>query len=167
MTELSIKRRRKQVFSSVFPHSSTTPTIPTPLVTPVPSFTAPGQSFGGPSPARPSFGKSGLPSLADERIAWSRAWHTATSLLSLPRIPVHPGPIDNGYRPILDRSISSVEAEALEHVLSSNTRGQDASLESEGQDLVEWFTNEVRLHYLSCVKPQLVSVSLYHVRAAT
>jgi anaphase-promoting complex subunit 2 len=84
---------RKRVFDSVFPPDSFKAIPPTPSATPNLPSTSFGQSFGGHntplSPSRDTQSHSFDTSL--EQITWDRAWHTATTYLSLPKEPVPEG----------------------------------------------------------------------------
>ena len=158
----STKRRRRAVFASVFPVPAAVTTAPTPVATPDPSFVLPGQAFGGPVAAHgASFG--GLPSEpdgADEQIRLDRAWHTATSFLTLPRAALTAGrenvQDDGIYSKWFDPCPPDV-GDAIARILSSRdtTRG---STTPDDRDLVEWYTNEVRRHFLEFVRPQVQEV---------
>lgn len=161
MSTPAFKRRRKQVFSSVFPTSSTVCSAPTPLATPVVGFSTPSQSFSGLSPTQSPLERAQPSSVADERIAWNRAWHTATALLSLPRRPIDTDAdwIDPGGPAQICRDPSPAEARALDHVLSRYSSRHGVSSELNEHDLVEWYSNEVRGDFLAFTKPMLATVS--------
>ncbi|KAI9823591.1 MAG: hypothetical protein M1832_002372 [Thelocarpon impressellum] len=155
----STKRRRRQVFSSVFPVSTSITTPPTPLATPDPSFVLPGQSFGGPTVGATSFADARPPSsAAEERIRWDRAWHTATSSLSLPKESVSLRQPDVQDADLYSRWFGGCPpgaVNAIACVLSSTAGGDGASGPGDDRDLIEWYTNEVRGHFLMYVRPQL------------
>jgi anaphase-promoting complex subunit 2 len=73
------------------------------------------------------------------------AWSTATRFLSLPR------DLDNSARRV-ERS-RDVD-EALEYLLV----GEKKSDEGLEEGLVDWYTNEMRLHFATCVRPGLNSL---------
>lgn len=122
------------VFASVFPVPSLSHTTPTPVATPDLGHTAPGSSFGG-----PFIGNAG--GAQHRAVKRTQAWSTATRFLSLPNNP------GSGTR----RSQRSADVEgALYYLLV----GEGKSEEGE-KGLLEWYTNEARLHFASFVKPAL------------
>ena len=152
--------RKRKIFNSVFPLSKLEATTPTPVATPDQGFTAPGQPFGGPNNAYSSLQIPSSPSsaLASEQIRWSRAWHTATSFLSLQDEAIA---VVGSDMPLqlarwdFDRD-SDVE-NALLYLLSPSS-GRKQRLTAEDQNLQEWYSNEVRRHYLTHLRKGLVKV---------
>lgn len=174
-----LSKGRKRVFDSVFAPAPLENISPTPVATPVlGSNTAPGQSFGG-------FGGGGGGATEEpvpEQVTWDRAWHTATSFLSLPI---------EGYKDV-DEILGDVNVEdthdagqdgdgqehdllkwwarqsppsqevydALFYVVSPSSRGQMLRAKSKGHDLKEWYMNEARRHFLACFAPVLFKVGL-------
>jgi anaphase-promoting complex subunit 2 len=123
------------VFASVFPVPSLSHTTPTPVATPDLGYTAPGASFGSP------FTQSAVstPQRAAKRTV---AWSTATRFLSL----------HEGIGPPSRRS-REVEG-ALAYLLVGEGKSQDG--EGRGEEgLVEWYTNEARIHFAASVRPGL------------
>lgn len=158
----SIKHRRQRVFSSVFPTASSLSTCPTPLATPNLSYVSPVQSFDGLPVQQLSLESVRPTTSADERIAWNRAWHAATSLLSLPaeRVGLHrheKGLMTGGVR-----DPTPTESSAIEYVLSQSCSMDGSAATAEEQDLLQWHTNEVRRHFLAYTKPELQSVRWGH-----
>jgi anaphase-promoting complex subunit 2 len=144
---------RKRIFSSVFPDAFSY-TIPTPVATPVASFIAPGQSFGAQTELATST-QSPTSSFVAEHIRWNRAWHTATSFLSLPGEPITFQTLNLGPT-ILQATWSKQPLpdahEAIKYLLF--TSKQSSSDDSpNGDDLVGWYINEVRMHFLAFVRP--------------
>jgi anaphase-promoting complex subunit 2 len=124
------------VFASVFPVLSLSHTTPTPIATPDLAYTAPGSSFGSPYAGRNNDG-SGQHRAVKRGLAWS----CATRFLSLPK--------DVSIVPRLHRT-REVD-EALYYLLIGEGKSEDGREES----LVEWYTNECRLHFASHVRPRL------------
>ncbi|KAF1946741.1 hypothetical protein EJ02DRAFT_218727 [Clathrospora elynae] len=123
------------VFASVFPVLSLSHTTPTPIATPDLGYTAPGTSFGGPYAGR----NTELQGQAQHRaVKRNIAWSCATRFLSLPR--------DVSLAPRLQRN-KEVE-EALGYLLVGDGKSDDGKEES----LVEWYTNECRLHFANHVR---------------
>lgn len=123
------------VFASVFPVPSLSHTTPTPVATPDLGHTAPGASFGSPYVTT----TGGAQHRAVKR---TLAWSTATRFLSLPKNAQ--GSIQRIQRtPDVD--------EALGYLLVGDGKSEDGR----EQGLVEWYTNEARLHFASLVRPML------------
>jgi anaphase-promoting complex subunit 2 len=123
------------VFASVFPVPSLSHTTPTPVATPDLGYTAPGVSFGSPF----ALGTGNAQQRATKRAV---AWSAATRFLSL-----H----EDGARP--SRRSREVEG-ALAYLLVGEGKTQNG--EGQGEErLVEWFTNEARIHFAGSVKPGL------------
>lgn len=127
------------VFASVFPVPSLSHTTPTPVATPDLGYTVPGQSFGSPFASN----ASGQHRAVKRNIAWS----TATRFLSLPRSEVG-GNASFGSQPSQQ---SADVAEALQYLLV----GEERSEHGEEEGLVEWYTNETRIHFANLVRPAL------------
>lgn len=152
---------QKRVFTSVFPISSTATTVPTPVATPVLGFTGEGQSFGGPQiPLSPEI--SSPSDIAAEHVQWIRAWHIATSFLKLPEeqiTDVQANLDENQLRGHWMKECNVEVARAVSYLFSSSQRG-DGSFAAHHQDgdLVAWYTNEVRRHFLAYVRPVVTQV---------
>ncbi|KAL6707340.1 hypothetical protein ACN47E_004119 [Coniothyrium glycines] len=130
-----------RAFASVFPVLSLSHTTPTPIATPDLGFTAPGVSFGGLYAAR----NLESPGQGQHRtVKRGLAWSCATRFLSLPK--------DVTIVPRLQRT-REVE-EALTYLMLGEGKAEHDSEES----LVEWYTNECRLHFASHVLPGLTDI---------
>jgi anaphase-promoting complex subunit 2 len=127
------------VFASVFPVLSLSHTTPTPIATPDLGYTAPGSSFGSPYAGR-NVGPQGQPEQQHRAVKRGLAWSCATRFLSLPKDV-------SGVQLRLQRS-REVE-EALTYLLRGHG-GSEQGEEEEG--LVEWYTNECRLHFARHVR---------------
>jgi anaphase-promoting complex subunit 2 len=123
------------IFASVFPVPSLSHTTPTPVATPDLGYAAPGVSFGSPF----AQGVGGAQQRVAKRIV---AWSAATRFLSL-----HEG----GARP--SRRTREVEG-ALAYLLVGEGKTQDQEGREE-EGLVEWYTNEARIHFAGSVRPGL------------
>ncbi|KAH0558722.1 hypothetical protein GP486_004631 [Trichoglossum hirsutum] len=153
---------RKRIFSSVFPDSSSVYTIPTPVATPVASFITPGQSFGGAQTESQTSTQSPTSSFVAEHIRWNRAWHTATGFLSLPDEPITFRTIDQSptlLRATWKRQPQPETLEAIKYLLFNSKQNSSDGMSS-GDDLVDWYTYEVRRHFLTFVRPGIRLVCL-------
>ncbi|KAF2100018.1 hypothetical protein NA57DRAFT_37949 [Rhizodiscina lignyota] len=157
------------VFASIFPQSTATHTTPTPQATPDLGFTVPGQPFGGPSPPslrqtqsrkrgqnQPSSQTEGL-TAAQHAVRRNLAWSTATQFLSLQGAPV-PG----GQARHADARRSSDVQEALAWLLLEDEVEDESQmglkcvgLRKGSNGLLNWYFEEVKLHFLGTFKPQL------------
>ncbi|KAI9781179.1 MAG: hypothetical protein M1839_006287 [Geoglossum umbratile] len=149
---------RKRIFSSVFPDSSSTFTTPTPVATPVTSFVAPGQSFGGPqTEPPPSSTQSPSSSFIAEHVKWHRAWHTATSFLSLPgeSITFRTASLDPSIlQATWTKQLYPEALEATKYLLYISKQPPSDGL-SGSDDIVDWYIHEVRVHFLTFVLPEI------------
>ncbi|KAI9760787.1 MAG: hypothetical protein M4579_001417 [Chaenotheca gracillima] len=150
----SIHESRKKIFASVFPSSPLASESPTPVATPNPSFVAAGQAFGVlPEPtANP---RQAALNVASERAKWNRAWHALTTFLSLPQAPI-PADLVSGQVPKQWQKRASLEVHsAFDTVLSQNPSADGNSRALSQHSILEWYSNEVRRHYLTFIQPGL------------
>jgi len=152
---------QKRVFTSVFPISSTATTVPTPVATPVLGFTGEGQSFGGPQiPLSPDL--SSPSDIAAEHVQWNRAWHIATSFLKLPEeqiTDVQANLDENQLRGHWMKECNAEVSRAVSYLFSSSSSGHGSfAAHHQDGDLVAWYTNEVRRHFLAYVRPVVTQV---------
>ncbi|KAK2766254.1 hypothetical protein FQN54_007771 [Arachnomyces sp. PD_36] len=170
---IPLSKGRKRIFDSVFAPAPLENISPTPVATPVlGSNTAPGQPFGG-----FGAGASATEDPVPEQVTWDRAWHTATSFLSLPiegykgideilvgvnldsALDFAPDGEDEDHgllkRWAKDSPPSQEVYDALFYVVSPSSRGQIARAKSNAHDLKEWYMNETRRHFLACFAPVL------------
>ncbi|KAF1830544.1 hypothetical protein BDW02DRAFT_94694 [Decorospora gaudefroyi] len=135
------------VFASVFPVLSLSHTTPTPIATPDVGHTAPGSSFGSPYAGRnPEAQGQGQHRAIKRNIAWS----CATRFLSLPK------DLSMVLRLQRNREVD----EALAYLLVAEGTSDDGKEES----LVDWYTNECRLHFANHVRPGLEELWLREVK---
>ncbi|KAJ4365780.1 hypothetical protein N0V83_008401 [Neocucurbitaria cava] len=123
------------VFASVFPVLSLSHTTPTPIATPDLGYTAPGSSFGSPYGGRKTEGHGQGQHRAVKR---GLAWSCATRFLSLPQDP--------SLAPKLQRT--GEVSDALNYLLVGEGKSDDGKEEG----LLEWYTNECRLHFAKYVR---------------
>jgi anaphase-promoting complex subunit 2 len=146
---------KRRVFASVFEFSGAL-SQPTPEV----GFTAPGQPFGGPIAVThdrhglsESFQRSFRHSTSfvgdtRDQINWDRSWHTATSFLACCLTTV-------GVDALLPPPSPGLEA-AIADVLDPATRLPGAI---QIEDLINWYFQQVRHHFLNELLPNLSVVS--------
>jgi anaphase-promoting complex subunit 2 len=135
---------RSLIFASVFPVPSISHSTPTPIATPDLGYTAPGQSFGSPYGGNISVGTGGQHRAVRRNIAWS----TATRFLSLPK-----SALDASFNALRHQRTAEVE-EALQYLLAGEGKSDDVNEE----DLVDWYTNEARIHFATHVRFRLTEL---------
>ncbi|KAF2197304.1 hypothetical protein GQ43DRAFT_403344 [Delitschia confertaspora ATCC 74209] len=142
------------IFSALFPVPSLSHTTPTPSATADLGFAQPGEPFEGSFVNNPA----GQHRTARRNIAWS----TATGFLALPKTT---SDSDGGFR--VHRPLKTQEVEeALRYLLVGEGKSGDAEgVKQEG--LLEWYRDEVRLHFAGAVRPVVTElwekpVSLQH-----
>ena len=153
--------RHRHIFSAVFPTSAYTSTQPTPLATPETQFVSVGQSFGGGQDGRPSEHYKASSDPVTQQIYWDRAWHSATSLLSLPKehISFHePSQIGGLHERWNKARLSPASSGAIRHVLRPRNDRTPHNEDIYDASLVDWYGNEVRRHFLAFVGPDLCGV---------
>ena len=128
---------RKRLFEAVFP-APTQKSLPTPQATPL----------IGTGSFVTSFGDDSLEDSAAEGILWERAWHHATTFLSLPSRPITLEEVSQSKEVIRSRWLkecSPSTADAVALVLAQRPSGIQPE-----DDLLSWYTQEVRRHYIEC-----------------
>ena len=144
-----------RIFASVFPPPSDVE-IPTPTATPILGSSAFGEPFGS---QHTNASQSGTETGAAEQIKWDRAWHTATTFLSLRDEPID---TEQDEETLKSRWIKPADPEtqrALAYLLSGSSRGRQIRRESDTDDLLRWYFEEVVLeHYVKHVLPGLIQV---------
>ena len=144
-----------RIFASVFPPPSEVE-IPTPTATPVLGSSAFGEPFGS---QHTNASQSGTETGAAEQIKWDRAWHTATTFLSLRNEPIY---TEQDEETLKSRWIKPADPEtqrALAYLLSESSRGRQIRRGSDTDDLLRWYFEEVVLeHYVKHVLPGLIQV---------
>ena len=133
---------QSRAFASVFSVPSLTHTIPTPVATPDTSFVEPGQLWGGMAAVDMDASTPEQQRLVRRNLAWS----TATAFLSMPKAEIHG--IGNIRPPRIPKSA------AIDDALRFLLVGDGVARPGE-QSIVEWYLEEIRLHFDNCVKPAL------------
>jgi anaphase-promoting complex subunit 2 len=152
---------RKRVFDSVFPSSRLKDLAPTPAATPVLGQTELGQSFGGPAFSPISYSPSEASDLYPEQVVWDRAWHSATSFLALPQRDF----VERRQQQDLDaftthyNKASKTVKGSFRYVASKLQEQRAREKKADHENILEWYTDHVRGHFLSYSKPSLSRVS--------
>ncbi|KAI1451210.1 hypothetical protein F4805DRAFT_166380 [Annulohypoxylon moriforme] len=147
--------RRRRAIQSVF---QTDISQPTPYSTPSIRFPEHGQAFGGPLAKTPQKGgveaqlflSPGNNDHASQQTRFDRSWHVVTSRIALPASVTAEdsfGSLPNS-QDIEDR----VFQEALRDVIDPVNR---LPLATHTDDILEWHTQQVRLHFVTYVLPLL------------
>lgn len=144
-----------RVFSAVFPPASDID-LPTPAATPV-------LGSGGFGESSSSFSAETTPVTgAEEQIKWDRAWHTATTYLTLPNVPITAANASQMLKVSKDtwsKSYTREASRAVEYVVSEDSYGHRLRRHLKKDDLVKWYVEEIGTrHYVECVKPSLIKV---------
>ncbi|MCJ1248476.1 hypothetical protein MMC30_005694 [Trapelia coarctata] len=147
---------RRAVLRAVFP-SSTKATIPTPSATPL-LGSAPfgGASFVFSDPSPLDGGDR-----ASERIRWERAWHSATSFLSLRDAAIHPVNGEDDFESLQKRWIKTCSAEvssSIAYVVSERSEGRQLRASNREDNLIDWYTQELGRHYIQYQLPQALKI---------
>lgn len=144
-----------RIFASVFPPPSEVD-IPTPTATPILGSSGFGEPFGSQHANAP---QPGTETGAAEQIKWDRAWHTATTFLSLRDEPIHAQQDEEALKSRWIKPADPQTQKALAYILSENSRGRQIRRGSDTDNLLQWYFEEVVLeHYVKQVLPNLVQV---------
>ena len=144
-----------RIFASVFPPPSEIE-VPTPTATPILGSSAFGEPFGS---QQTNTSQLGTETGAAEQIKWDRAWHTATTFLSLRDGPVHTEQDGENLKSIWIKPAEPETQRALAYLLSEGSRGRQIRRGSDTDDLLRWYFEEVLLvHYVKHVLPSLNQV---------
>lgn len=163
---MTLHGRKGDVFRSVFPPSNTLQ--PTPDI----EFTAPGQAFGGVAPFTHNRSQASISavrevnpplniSLAlDDQVAFDRAWSTTSRYLVQ---PLEESTLE------LDQDVSFAPPPQDFYLDLRNVLLPDVYLPGAANtdDLVEWYSGQVRWHFMSQVLDQLKLVSQERHRGET
>ena len=144
-----------RIFASVFPPPSEVD-VPTPTATPVLGTSGFGEPFGS---QHTDGSQSGPQTGAAEQIRWDRAWHTATTFLSLRDEPIDTEQDEETLKGIWIKPAYSDTQKALTYLLSESSHGRQIRREADTDDLLRWYFEEVVLeHYVKHVLPGLIQV---------
>lgn len=147
---------RRRIFSAVFP-VATDKTAPTPTATPLIGA----GSFGGSFNSNVSDPAEDSEDSTAEKIKWERAWHTATTFLSLPNVPLTFRESQTRDEKLLRRWIKSCSKDvhsALAYLISEKSVGRRLREGRKEDDLMDWYLQEVARHYAQYQMPILTSV---------
>lgn len=146
---------RKRIIAAVFPPLPYA-NNPTPAATPVlGSYDPAGEAWTFPIEPEPE-------NLATQQIRWDRAWHTATTYLSLPPEPLTPAHADLGEKGLRGKWIKPYTPEIsndVTYVTAAQSRGHQQRPISLDDDLLEWYLDQVQRHYVGFVRPGVLKVS--------
>ena len=144
-----------RIFASVFPPPSEVDT-PTPTATPILGSSGFGEPFGS---QHINASQPGSETGAAEQIKWDRAWHTATTFLSLRDEPIHAQQDEEALKGRWIKPAELQTQKALAYLLSDDSRGRQIRRDSNTDDLLQWYFEEVVLeHYVKHVLPSLIEV---------
>jgi hypothetical protein len=147
---------RKAIYHAVFPIAEDADT-PTPTATPVVD-TGSFDVRGGASQDRDSN------DVAAQRIRWERAWHTATSHLTLPSVSVALKDLVQGNEDALQKTWlrpgSGSVAEAVAFILRSAAPFTASKVHDGTRRLVDWYTQEVTGHFVEHQLPAIRKVNV-------
>ncbi|KKZ68092.1 hypothetical protein EMCG_06304 [[Emmonsia] crescens] len=161
-TPLSISRKR--VVDSVFPPAPLSSIAPTPVSSPVRSFTRAEESLRSGQTQQNTPGPS-EPENVPEQVTWDRAWHTATAFLSIPNESFrNNGNGDNDEtrdeETLLRRWAKGpppqVVSDSLFYVGADSSPGKALRQGSREANLKEWYLSEMRRHFLTNFRDFLV-----------
>ncbi|KAM0803621.1 hypothetical protein BDR22DRAFT_801479 [Usnea florida] len=144
-----------RIFASVFPPPSEVD-VPTPTATPVLGTSGFGEPFGS---QLTDGSQSGPQTGAAEQIRWDRAWHTATTFLSLRDEPIDMEQNEETLKGIWIKPAYSDTQKAITYLLSESSHGRQIRREADTDDLLRWYFEEVVLeHYVKHVLPGLIQI---------
>ncbi len=145
-----------RIFASVFPPPSEVD-IPTPTATPILGSSGFGEAFGS---QHASASQPNTETGAAEQIKWDRAWHIATTFLLLRDEPIYAEQDEETLKGRWIKPADSETQKALAYLLSETSHGRQIRSDSDTDDLLRWYFEEVVLkHYVKHVLPSLVQVS--------
>lgn len=140
---------QSRIFAAVFA-PSTVASIPTPAATP---------DLGS-----AEFEIPGIESGAPEQIQWDRAWHTATTFLSLPKEPTPTILDEEGVELLNGKWYKQCNAEtirAIRYLVARDSPGYRLRRYQKQDDLLQWYFEEVgQRHFMTYVRPTVLEVVL-------
>lgn len=156
---------QKRIVAAVFPPLPYA-TNPTPAATPVlGSNDHVGEAWIFPIEPEPE-------NLATQQIRRDRAWHTATTFLSLPAEPLTAAHASQGEEALRGKWIKPYTPDIsnnVEYVIAPQSRGSQLRAVSPDDDLLEWYLEQVQRHYVRFVRPGVLKVGFryYFIQAMT
>lgn len=152
---------RKRVFDSVFPATRLKDLAPTPAATPILGSAEFGQTPRDPAISSPPHGPLETSDAYPEQVIWDRAWHSATSFLTLPTqdfvVQRQQQDLDAFAAHYAKPSKNVVQS--IRYVTSRQMEEPARGQKSERESIVEWYSDHVRMHFLTHSKPSLLRVS--------
>lgn len=149
-----------RIFASVFPPPSET-SIPTPKATPLLGS----GGFEGSAEAQIEIDWEPQDS-ATEQLQWERAWHTATTFLSLPSEELPPAHGESNRNRLHGKWWKPCTQEisaAIRYLVSPDSKGFLLRKNQKQHDLLHWYFEEVGLrHFVHFVRPQTLRVLSNH-----
>ncbi|KAL8783778.1 MAG: hypothetical protein Q9213_004394 [Squamulea squamosa] len=145
-----------RIFAAVFPPLSEN-SIPTPAATP----TLGSAGFEGSAEAQLTIDWE-LKDTAAEQVQWERAWHTATTFLSLPNEqlpPINDRDDPNRLYGKWWKKCTPDVAASLRYVVSPDSQGARLRRGQKQHDLLQWYFEEAGLrHFIQHVRPRLLQL---------
>ncbi|KAK2807290.1 hypothetical protein FQN50_005444 [Emmonsiellopsis sp. PD_5] len=151
-TPLSVGRKR--VFDSIFPPAPLSNISPTPISSPVQSFSGVGEPSGS---TQQSPHRAWDQEIVPEQVTWDRAWHTATAFLSIPNGRFRINGVNDNDDARDDETLlrrwaknppSQAVSESLFYVGADTSPGRQLRDGLKENDLKEWYMSETRRHFL-------------------
>ena len=144
-----------RIFASVFPPPSEAD-IPTPNATPILGSSGFGEPFGS---QHTSASQAGTETVAGEQLKWDRAWHSATTFLSLRDEPIQTEQDEETLKSRWFKPADPETLRALAYILSEASHGRQIRRGSDTDDLLRWYFEDVVLeHFVKHVSPGLIQV---------
>lgn len=144
-----------RIFASVFPPPSKVD-VPTPTATPILGSSGFGEPFDS---QHTNASQPDTETGATELIKWDRAWHTATTFLTLRDEPILAEQDEDTLKRRWIKVAELGTQNALAYLLSEDSYGRQIRRESDTDDLLRWYFEEVVLeHYVKHVLPRLIQV---------
>ena len=134
---------KRAIYQAVFPAAAET-SAPTPTATPLVD-TGSFDSHGNQSQDHDS------EDVAAQRIQWQRAWHAATSFLSLPRSGISLKDATQGGEAVQKywmQPCSSAVSEAIQLLVRNATSSIAFGFQDDSARLLDWYAQEVTGHYV-------------------
>lgn len=146
----------ERIFAAVFPPPSEA-SLPTPKATPLLDLGA----FEGSAEAQTLIDWEPQDS-ATEQVQWERAWHTATTFLSLPSEELPPAHGESNRNRLHGKWWKTCTPEisaAIKYLVSPDSKGLLLRKTQMQHDLLHWYFEEVGLrHFVHFVRPPILEV---------
>ena len=138
------RQSTRRVFTGVF-SVATQASVPTPSVTPLLGSAKPQESFES------NWSDVEVEDRVAEQIRWNRAWHFATTFLSLPNGNSNSLLWNKPWTAEVKNAFMYLFQGSHQHVLRSNSK----------DDIIDWYISNVTKHYNSYVIPQILQVQFF------